>query len=184
MRTTTRGTVVLAAALLAGTIGCTEPQTHDSAPQEPSGASNAQETAETSRVKEYLTLAELKADSDRIVIGTVTDDGDTIDVSGMTFTRRVIHPAEIHAGEAPEPLMVMDFGASGLTGALEPGTTHLLFLAEYEISPGVPTGDYVVTGGPAGDYLQDADGSFIRTDHESPQLPERILADEGAQHLS
>lgn len=182
MRTTTLGAVMLAAALLAGTTGCADPKPQD-APAQESSEGTSPESAETSRVKDYRTLEELTADSDLIITGTVTEVVDTVDVNGMAFKRREVIPNEVLKGEAPDPLMVMDFGESALTGALEPGTTHLLFLGEYELNPGEATGDFVVTGGLTGDYVQDAEGSFIRTDHESPQLPERIPADEVAQRI-
>lgn len=174
MRSRTLAAVGTALIFLIGLTGCTASS---------GGGDLAEEKYEISRIKDYSNLAELEAESDLIVTVTVTEEFEAFELNGLPFTRRVVLPTEVHKGEAPERLTVNGIGTPAAEGALEPGTVHLMFLRAFELEPGVPTGDYVVTGVFAGDFVEAPSGEFIRLDEESPSLPEQIVPEELSEIL-
>jgi len=139
--------------------------------------SPAAETSEASRVKTYEQVAELVNDSDLVVVAEVAAEQRQADLNGTAVTERVVHVIRTLKGETPEQVVISELGDGAGTFALQPGTTHLLFLSEYELQQGSPAGQFVITGVYAGDYQQASDGLFAKTDNDSPGLPQTLPAD-------
>lgn len=191
--------VALAAALLAGATGCSAQapttsgaQTSETQTNEPTAAQGG---AEVSRVKEYSTLDELIADSDLIAVVEVTDERKTSTCGDFECLNAVVKPVDVLKGDAAGPISIVNAGApessepaaadsSLVVEPLTPGTTHLVFLADFENTPGDPTGEYVRLGVFAGDYIENADGTYERRDPESPKLPEQLSLEEVRQAIA
>lgn len=138
---------------------------------------NDDEHIEVSRVQVYTTIDQLADDSDLVVVATVTGRVHRGELLGAPTTTREVTPERILKGDVPERLLVWQFGEGVMLPELQPDTRHLLFLAEYELEEGIPTGEYVVTGVYAGDYVEAEDGSFEKFDPDSPELPETLPRD-------
>ncbi|MFE6995302.1 hypothetical protein ACFVAE_05040 [Microbacterium sp. NPDC057659] len=166
--------------LLIVTAGCGAAPTHPdqaSAVAERVAAPSAPE-AQTSRVKSYDKISQLTQDSSLVVVATVSDEYTMANHGALAnVVERVVHVERTLKGQAREQVIVLDLGAGEDSVALQPGTTHLFFLDDYELEKGEPTGQFVITGVSAGDYEQADDGSFLRVDTDSLRLPETLPRD-------
>ncbi|MDT0156760.1 hypothetical protein Q9R19_03875 [Microbacterium sp. ARD32] len=135
------------------------------------------DTLEVSRIKDYEEIRQLEMDSDLVIVAAVSEDRHLTQLNGTPVTERVVRVLRTLKGDPPAEVVISELGDGAGALALQPRTTHLLFLTEYELQRGVPTGQFVVTGVYAGDYEQAADGSFVAVDPESLRLPRTLEKD-------
>jgi hypothetical protein len=147
---------------------------------------------EFSRVKFYSSMAELAKDSKVIVLATPTGEKPTVenlaDQPGMNISQaeKALRPSYTIANlevatilnRVPVPAEIRLRTMSGTPeSALKPGTSYLLFLDDFEWTPGKPTGEYTPVGG-VGGVFEVRGGDVLRVDTESQAIPERQSLDE------
>ncbi|MFG1803072.1 hypothetical protein ACGFI4_23300 [Micromonospora carbonacea] len=176
--------VVVAAALLAGCGSASD------------GGSAAQPEGQTelsaSRVKDYASLAELRAESTAIVRGTVeSSTGDKLNDLPVTISK--LRVKKVLWGKVPsDVLAVQQAGDETMklhdTGAiLAKDREYLLFVKPFQLTPGKDTGRWLITGD---------QGTFARSDDgvtfefagagDPPELPRtlRVTAVESGTFLN
>jgi hypothetical protein len=134
-----------------------------------------------SQVKEYHSTDALAADAAAVVLVSEATATRYEDIAGTKFPVVTMPVLRTLAGDvgAAKTVDVRTVVADADTNALvlsEKGT-YLLFLTPFLTKPGEVTGEWVATGGPAGMYLQLADGAFHRLDPDSADLPAQVNVD-------
>lgn len=157
--------VALLVTIAAGAVGCSGP------PQTVSGVA-------ASYAKGYATLAELDADSRAVAVVRVDDslgptDHDTATLYATTVVSRV-------RGDLPaEPQVILatsdTIRSDGPADPLATGHDYLLFVSPFELQRGLPTGQWVVTGG-TGVYAVTDDGLDLVPGGADDGLPAHLDA--------
>lgn len=110
-----------------------------------------------SRVKDYQTIAQLRADASAVAVVTagavasvVPSDEDGVSPIPATIT--AVRVDQILWGAVPEPqVQVRQMGSASVisdesTPLLQKGRQYVLFLSPFEFRRGVPTGQFTITG--------------------------------------
>lgn len=166
--------VVVAAALLAGCGSA------------PGGEIAAQPEGQTelsaSRVKDYTSLAELRAESTAIIRGTVeSSTRDKLEDLPVTISK--VRVREVLWGKVPsDVLAVQQAGDETMqlhdTGEiLAKDREYLLFVKPFELKPGEHTGRWLITGD-QGTFARSNDGSTFQFAGAGspPELPKTLRA--------
>lgn len=132
-----------------------------------------------SRPIEFGSISDLASDAALVVL---------VDGPGSIARRTVVggevevvtlEPKRVIAGDSSamsQQIVVHSFARNSKTDDLvlaEDGK-YLVFLTPFYTTVGEVTGEWTVTGGPAGIYVGLADGMFHKLDPESPALPESL----------
>ncbi|MFI9643086.1 hypothetical protein ACIG87_24045 [Micromonospora sp. NPDC051925] len=166
--------VVIAAALLAG---CGSAPGSEIAAQ-PEG----QTDLSASRVKDYATLAELRAQSTAIVRGTVeSSTRDKLEDLPVTISK--VRVREVLWGKvSSDVLAVQQVGDETMklhdTGAiLAKDREYLLFVQPFQLKPGELTGRWLITGD-QGTFARSSDGHTFQFAGagDPPELPRTVSA--------
>ncbi len=132
-----------------------------------------------SRTAGYGSLRALDGDSDAVVRGVATPDAAVDVVGGVPFTLTGLRVLEVLGGSATAPRVeVRQLGRAGVQVVhapplLAPGRAYVLFLTRFRLGSGRPTGQYVVTGGGAGEF-EERGGTVVRLDPDATDLPAAI----------
>jgi len=136
--------------LLTATIilsGCSASLREDA----PSTTEQGKTGAHVSRAKDYRTMAELKADSTAIIVGTA--GASTVqEVDGIQFTVTDVRVSKVLWGKAASQVVaIKQLGGPELLSAdtsriLASGSEYIAFVQPFHMTPGDTTGQYLVTG--------------------------------------
>lgn len=169
-----RRTIILVVALAAIVSAC------GSAAGTPAGTTSTK-VIELSRTKDYHSIAELKRDSDVIVLATATKDT-TLETStgGLPSTITVVLVRKVIRGSVggASTVKLRQIGGPGTLvtdGAplVAAGTSYLIFADRFTLTPGTTTDQYVVVGVAAG-LFRDDQGIETPLDLLSPDLPKGL----------
>lgn len=172
------GAVLLATAACGNQISADARRDQNGNPA--TATSPAAGTLEASRVRDYVTVAELKSDAEAAVIATATSTRSASDIGGVPFTTTEMSVREVLWGTLAnnDTLQLRQLGSTSQQDDDAPvvrsGQTYLIFVRKFVYSSGQDTGEYVVVGGGPGLFEADGQDSFRKLDGLSPKLPARI----------
>lgn len=138
-----------------------------------------------SRARTFRSFDELREASSLIVHVKVDakSSRNEVDVDGLPMTSSAADVKDVLGGANPKAVRVddsirirqvggqrvfVDDAPSG--GLLEPGSEYVLFLDEFELERGKPTGEYVVVGTYAG-IFEVKGNTMVRLDPDSTDIP-------------
>ncbi|MFL6174427.1 MAG: hypothetical protein ACJ716_16170 [Marmoricola sp.] len=138
-----------------------------------------------SRAHEYTSLDQVAAIANALVLATPTGrqsstplpvrPGDGPDPAPTTYVE--MHIEKVLSGSVKSStVQVVSLGQDENTGgpALLTGGPFLMYLAPAMYGAHDPAGGYVVAGGPAGAYVSDGLGTYLKLDSLDPGLPSTI----------
>lgn len=139
------------------------------------GVSESTSGMSASRVKDYVSIRQLRDESLAIVRVTVTNNRSIEYVDKIPFTVTTATVDQVLLGFLPEKSVKIRQLGDGKTivtesvPLLQSGRSYVVFLQRFTYGPGKETDQYVPTGG-VGLYL-DQEGSLQRVDPRSSRLP-------------
>lgn len=151
-----------------------------------SSASSAQRESDisVSRLKDYASFADLRADSTAVVRVVAKDNAHIERVDGLPFTVTPTRVERVIWGKVDSSvLMVRQLGDPAM-GVAETGPVltaqraYLLFVTPFAFSDNKPTGQYVVTGNQGLYVFDEKRSAFVFAGAGQPSLPTTLAATE------
>ncbi|GGQ87352.1 hypothetical protein [Couchioplanes azureus] len=171
--------IALLVAATVGITGCSVGRTQD-APVPPAEPKKAE--LHVSRAKDYTTMAQLKRDSTAILMGTAGASS-VEETAGIQFTVTQFTVNKVMWGSVPSgTVAIRQLGGPAADSEdtsvlLSEGSRYVVFLKPFEMTPGVATGQYIVTGD-RGLYQLDGKGrQYTFKGGSESSLPSSISTD-------
>lgn len=145
------------------------------------GGDRPGEELHLSRVKNYGTVAELRAESTMVVRGTAsTSREETVNDIPITFTRLRVDQHVAGYGAGAETVEIVQLGGRDVaspdsSSVLKDGSRYLLFLKPYDATSESSAPAFVITGD-QGVFIESS-GRYEFTGAAGAKLPKRIPAE-------
>ncbi len=184
------GAIILLVAVLAGNSA---PRIHHHRQILASTKPPARALIETSAVKAYTSLSQLRQDATSVAILTPTSVTRVETIGPVPFALTTVTVSQQVGGvQLPTTLELRQLGDGSAPGypVVSPGNRYLAYIQPFELHRGVPVpGEYVVIGGLQG-LFEDAGGSsaspagasesFRRVDGDASALPMSVTAQQAS----
>ncbi len=140
-----------------------------------------------SRSKGYTSIDQLISDSAAVFLATATRRSTVVQLYGVPYTVERVDINSVLAGRDPGPsIELRQLGETGGRVTIEdapqllaPGTRYLLFAEPFHFTSTDNTGQWVITGGDAGEFRYDPPShTAFRLDAASTALPSSITLQE------